>query len=123
MSWSKGKEKCASGWLVLQARADLADPLPLTMKIARSALRISLALRERAGVMRETVMAAATYIFRGGADAMAVSQRPRSGSLMSSSRLAGLEQRETGRPALPGFSLLVLNRQHRLWDEFDSAGC
>jgi Flp pilus assembly protein CpaB len=42
------------------------------MKVARSALRISLALRERAGV-RETVMAAATYIFRGGADAMAVS--------------------------------------------------
>jgi hypothetical protein len=42
------------------------------MKVAPSALRISLALREMAGV-RETVMAAATYILRGGADAMAVS--------------------------------------------------
>jgi hypothetical protein len=42
------------------------------MKVAPSALPISLALRKRAGV-RETVMAAATYIFRGGADAMAVS--------------------------------------------------
>jgi hypothetical protein len=41
------------------------------MKVARSAPRISLALRERAGV-RETAMAAATYIFRVGADAMAV---------------------------------------------------
>jgi hypothetical protein len=44
----------------------------LTMKVARSAPRISLALRERTGV-RETAMAAATCIFRGGADAMAVS--------------------------------------------------
>jgi hypothetical protein len=43
----------------------------LTMKVARSALRLPRALGERAGV-RETVMAAATYIFRGGADAMAV---------------------------------------------------
>jgi hypothetical protein len=42
------------------------------MKVPRSALRIFLALRERAGV-RETVTAAATYIFRGRADAMAVS--------------------------------------------------
>jgi Flp pilus assembly protein CpaB len=42
------------------------------MKLARSAPRISLALRERAGV-RETVMATATYIFTGGADAMTVS--------------------------------------------------
>jgi hypothetical protein len=42
------------------------------MKVARSALRISLALRERAG-LRETIVAAATDIFRGGAHAMAVS--------------------------------------------------
>jgi hypothetical protein len=42
------------------------------MKVARRALRLSLALRERAGV-RDTVMVAATYIFRDGADAMAVS--------------------------------------------------
>jgi hypothetical protein len=42
------------------------------MKVARSALRIVLALRERAEG-RGTVMAAATYIFRGGADATAVS--------------------------------------------------
>jgi hypothetical protein len=44
----------------------------VTVKVARSALRVSLALGEMAGV-RETVMAAATYILRGGADAMAVS--------------------------------------------------
>jgi Flp pilus assembly protein CpaB len=44
----------------------------VTMKAARRALRISLALRERAGV-RERATAAATYIIRGGADAMAVS--------------------------------------------------
>jgi hypothetical protein len=44
----------------------------VTVKLARSALRIPLALGEMAGV-RETVMAAATYILRGGADAMAVS--------------------------------------------------
>jgi hypothetical protein len=42
------------------------------MKVTRSALPITLAHWERAGV-RETVMAAATYILRGGADAMAVS--------------------------------------------------
>jgi hypothetical protein len=47
--------------------------ITIAMKVAPSALRISLALREMAGV-RETVMAAATYIFRGGADAMAVSR-------------------------------------------------
>jgi hypothetical protein len=41
------------------------------VKVVRSALRIPLALGERAGV-RETVMAAATYILRGGADVMAV---------------------------------------------------
>jgi hypothetical protein len=46
------------------------------VKVARSALRIPLALGERAGV-RETVMAAATYILRGGADAMAVSRARR----------------------------------------------
>jgi hypothetical protein len=46
--------------------------MAVTVKVVRSALRIPLALRERAGV-RETVMAAATYILRGGADAMAVS--------------------------------------------------
>jgi hypothetical protein len=43
------------------------------MKVARSALPATLAHWERAGV-RETVMAAATYILSGGADAMAVSQ-------------------------------------------------
>jgi hypothetical protein len=43
----------------------------ITVKVARSALRIPLARGEMAGV-RETVMAAATYILRGGADAMAV---------------------------------------------------
>jgi hypothetical protein len=43
------------------------------VKVARSALQIPLALRERAGV-RETVMAAATYIVWGGADAMAVTE-------------------------------------------------
>jgi hypothetical protein len=42
----------------------------LAMKVARSALPVTLA--HWAGV-RETVMAAATYILRGGADAMAVS--------------------------------------------------
>jgi hypothetical protein len=42
------------------------------MKLARSALHISLPLRERAGV-RETIMAHATYIFPGGAGAMIVS--------------------------------------------------
>jgi hypothetical protein len=41
------------------------------MKIAHSALHISLSLRERVGV-RETIMAHATYIFRGGAGAMIV---------------------------------------------------
>jgi hypothetical protein len=41
------------------------------VKVARNALRIPLALGERAGV-RERVMAAATYILRGGADAMVV---------------------------------------------------
>jgi hypothetical protein len=44
----------------------------VTVKVTHSALRIPLALGEMAGV-RETVMAAATYILRGGADAMAVS--------------------------------------------------
>jgi hypothetical protein len=43
------------------------------MKVARSALPVTLAHWERAGV-RETVMAAATYILWGGADAMAVRQ-------------------------------------------------
>jgi len=42
------------------------------MKVARSALPVTLAHWERAGV-RETVMATATYIVWGGADAMAVS--------------------------------------------------
>jgi hypothetical protein len=42
------------------------------MKVARSALPVTLAHWERAGA-RETVMAAATYILWGGADAMAVS--------------------------------------------------
>ena len=45
--------------------------LELTMKVARSALHISLSLRERVGV-RETIMAHPTYIFRGGAGAMIV---------------------------------------------------
>jgi hypothetical protein len=42
------------------------------MKVAHSALPVALAHWERAGV-RETVMAAWTYILWGGADAMAVS--------------------------------------------------
>jgi hypothetical protein len=42
-----------------------------SMKAARSALHISLSLWERVGV-RETIMAPATYIFRGGAGAMIV---------------------------------------------------
>jgi hypothetical protein len=46
------------------------------MKVARSALPVTLAHWERAGV-RETVMAAATYILWGGADAMAVSTASR----------------------------------------------
>jgi len=41
----------------------------LTVKVARCALQIPLALWEKAG---ETVTAAATYIVRGGADALAV---------------------------------------------------
>jgi hypothetical protein len=41
------------------------------MKVARSALHISLSLGERLGV-RETIMAHATYIFQGGAGAMIV---------------------------------------------------
>jgi hypothetical protein len=45
------------------------------MKVARSALPVTLAHWERAGV-RETVMAAATYILWGGADAMAVRPAP-----------------------------------------------
>jgi hypothetical protein len=51
----------------------------ITMKVARSALPVTLAHWERAGV-RETVMAAATYILWGGADAMAVSLTPRASS-------------------------------------------
>jgi hypothetical protein len=43
------------------------------MKVARSALHLSLSLRERVGV-RETIMTHATYIFRGGAGAMIVRQ-------------------------------------------------
>jgi septal ring factor EnvC (AmiA/AmiB activator) len=43
----------------------------LTMEVARSALPVTLAHWERAGV-RETVMAAATYTLWGGADGMAV---------------------------------------------------
>jgi hypothetical protein len=46
----------------------------LTVKVAHSAVQLPLALRERAGV-RETAMAAATYIVWGGADAMAVPER------------------------------------------------
>jgi hypothetical protein len=42
-----------------------------TVKVARSALRIPLALWERTSV-RETVIGAATYILRGAADAMIV---------------------------------------------------
>jgi hypothetical protein len=42
------------------------------MKVAPSALHISLSLWERVGV-RETIMAHATYIFWGGAGAMIVS--------------------------------------------------
>jgi hypothetical protein len=42
------------------------------MKVARSALPVTLANWERAGVS-EAVMTAATYILWGGADAMAVS--------------------------------------------------
>jgi hypothetical protein len=60
--------------LRLAAKRRSRAPMSLSMvtvKVVRSALRIPLALGERAGV-RETVMAAATYILRGGADAMAV---------------------------------------------------
>jgi hypothetical protein len=61
------------------------------VKVVRSALRIPLALGERAGV-RETVMAAATYI-RGGADAMAVrptpATRPRMASTSGMFQLCG----------------------------------
>jgi hypothetical protein len=46
--------------------------LPVTVKVARSALRIPLALGEKSRG-NGMVMAAATYILRGGADAMAVS--------------------------------------------------
>jgi hypothetical protein len=42
------------------------------MKVARSTLPVTLAHWERVGV-RETVMAAATYILWGGADGMIVS--------------------------------------------------
>jgi hypothetical protein len=52
----------------------LPNPSRLTMKVARSALHISLSLWERVGV-RETIMAPATYIFRGGAGAMIVSDK------------------------------------------------
>jgi len=45
--------------------------LILTMKVAPRALPIPLALRETVGV-RETVIAAATYVLRGGAAAMTV---------------------------------------------------
>jgi len=41
------------------------------MKVARSVLHTSLSLGERVGG-RETIMAYATYIFRGGAGAMIV---------------------------------------------------
>jgi hypothetical protein len=44
------------------------------MKVARSALSIPLAPWERAGV-RETVMAAASYILWAGADAMIVRRK------------------------------------------------
>jgi hypothetical protein len=44
------------------------------MKVARSALHISFFLGERVGV-RETIMAHATCIFRGGAGAMIVSDK------------------------------------------------
>jgi hypothetical protein len=43
----------------------------VTRKVARSALHIFLSLGERVGV-RETIMAHATDIFRGGAGAMIV---------------------------------------------------
>jgi hypothetical protein len=46
--------------------------MTVTMKLARSALPVTLAHWERAGV-RGMGMAAATYILWGGADAMAVS--------------------------------------------------
>jgi hypothetical protein len=49
----------------------MAASLDVTVKVARSALRLPLALWERAGV-RETVMAAATYVLSGGAGAMTV---------------------------------------------------
>jgi hypothetical protein len=49
-----------------------ADAMSVTMKVARSALPVTLAHWERAGV-RATVMAAATYILPSSADAMAVS--------------------------------------------------
>jgi len=73
------------------------------MKVARSALPVTLAHWERAGV-RETVMAAATYILWGGADAMAVSDGPPRNvppidgtSLWSSAPRGRLEGRAKGR--------------------------
>jgi hypothetical protein len=65
----RGKSRRASYRLLLQRF--LEQEPDVTVKVVRSALRIPLALGERDGV-RETVMAAATSILRGGADAMAV---------------------------------------------------
>jgi hypothetical protein len=57
----RGREKLSCG-------EDISISVCLAMKVARSALPVTLAHWERAGVM-ETVMAAATHILWGGADA------------------------------------------------------
>jgi hypothetical protein len=54
-----------------------------TVKVARSALHIPLALWERDGV-RETVMVSAAYIYRGGAGAMTVRRGRQSSVLLRS---------------------------------------
>jgi hypothetical protein len=61
----------AQRWKCSPDLAGGPERILVTMKVARSALHISLSLGERVGV-RETIMAHATYIFRGGAGAMIV---------------------------------------------------
>jgi hypothetical protein len=68
------------------------------MKVARSALHISLSLRERVGV-RETIMAHATYIFRGGAGAM----------IVRTSYLRGNRKRCTAQSIMKAGALRVMN--------------
>jgi hypothetical protein len=65
-------ELAASLQVVAERKIDLLGNQGLSMKVARSAFDISLSLGERVGV-KETIMAHATYIFRGGAGIMIVS--------------------------------------------------